>query len=115
MGVRLCRLELPRPLSSLARAAHAPAPALHEGRLLLEDPERLLEARDLGLAPAHPLLIRLWLRDAAVLELRVVLHHGAELGVRRVAVAGVLPDGLVQSRGLGSLVFYVLVFQRLRD
>merc|ERR1719272_1774501 len=110
MGVHLCRLELPRPLSSLARAAHAPAPALHEGRLLLEDPERLLETRDLGLAPAHPLLIGLWLRDAAVLELRVVLQHGAELRARRLAVAGEFSDGLVQGQGLRRLVFYVLVF-----
>merc|ERR1719424_1106850 len=99
--VRLCRLELPRPPGLLARAAHAPEPALHEGRILLEDPERLLEARDLRLTPAHPLLVRLGLRDAAVLELPVVLQDGAELGARRLAVAGELPDGLVQGLALG--------------
>merc|ERR1719253_2170384 len=93
-------------------AAHvaAAALALHERGLALEDGERLLEALDLRLAARLALLVGLRLGDAAVLDLRVVLVHGVELGLRLLAVARDLRDGL-----LLGLVLHVLLLGGLDD
>merc|ERR1719263_610227 len=82
---------------SLPRHQQAPATALKE-RLALQDRERLLEPGDLRLPAPLPLLVRLWLRDAAVLDLLIVLKDGAELRRRRVFVGRELSDLLVQRR-----------------
>merc|ERR1719373_1057438 len=66
------------------------------GSLLLEDGECLLEALDLRGAAALALLVGLRLRDAALLDLGVVLQDRAELRVRGLALAAVLRHGLVQ-------------------
>merc|ERR1719281_916433 len=101
----------PGPASAPERPAAGPA--LHEGRLLLEDPERLLEPRDLCLAAGLPLLVRLRLGDAPVLELLVVVQDGAEFSVRRLPVGSHLGDGLVQRGELLRLVLHILLLHSL--
>merc|ERR1719253_1661841 len=98
-------------------AAHvaAAALALHEGGLALEDGERLLEALDLCLAARLALLVGLRLGDAAVLDLRVVLVHGVELGLGLLAVAGDLRNGLLLGLVLLGLVLHVLLLGGLDD
>eukprot|EP00429_Kryptoperidinium_foliaceum_P088402 CAMPEP_0176201040 /NCGR_PEP_ID=MMETSP0121_2-20121125/9364_1 /TAXON_ID=160619 /ORGANISM="Kryptoperidinium foliaceum, Strain CCMP 1326" /LENGTH=67 /DNA_ID=CAMNT_0017539911 /DNA_START=94 /DNA_END=294 /DNA_ORIENTATION=+ len=66
-------------------AAAATAAALHEGGLLCQDLQRLLQALDLGLAARLPLLVGLRLCDAALFDLPVVLEHRRELRVRGLA------------------------------
>merc|ERR1719401_1744357 len=89
--------------------SRATAVLLQEGgRLLLEDGERLLEALDLRGPAALTLLVGLRLRNAALLDPGVVLQDGAELRVRRFALAAVLRHGLVQARELLRLVLHVL-------
>ena len=83
--------------------------------LNLEDGERLLEALDLRLAARLALLVGLRLGDAAVLDLRVVLVHGVELGLRLLAVAGDLRDGLLLGLVLLGLVLHVLLLGGLDD
>merc|ERR550537_1491150 len=86
-------------------------PTLHQGRLALEDRARLLEPRDLRLAAPLPLLVGLWLRDAPVLDLRVVVEDAGELLAGGVLVGGVLGDGLVEALELLCLVLHVLLLQ----
>merc|ERR1719373_35787 len=83
------------------------------GRLLLEDGERLLEALDLCGAAALPLLVGPRLRDAALLDLGVVLQNGRELRVRRLAIAAVVRHCLVQALELLRHVLHVLILQGL--
>merc|ERR1719161_534107 len=88
---------------------------LHQGRLALEYCERLFEASDLGLTPLLPLLIRLRLGDAALLDLLVILEDARELLAGEVLVGGVLADGLVERLELLRLVLHVLLLQGPRD
>merc|ERR1719362_47884 len=64
--------------------------------LCVEDVECLLQAFDLRLSPRLTLLIRLRLCNAALLDLTVVLHDGAEFRVCRIAISRKLADCLVQ-------------------
>merc|ERR1719499_2068309 len=80
-----------------AEALAAVPATLHKGSLLLERGERLLQALDLGLPAGLALLVSLWLRDAAVLDLLVVLEHGRQLRVCALAICGDLGDGGVQT------------------
>merc|ERR1719188_1142957 len=81
--------------------------------LAIEDCERLFEPIDLSCATALPLLVRLWLGDAALFEFSVVLHHGRKLRVCSLAVTCQLSDGFVEPRVLLSLVFHILLHPRL--
>merc|ERR550537_1297969 len=92
--------------------------------LLLENRQGLFEARDLGLAAALALGVRLWLRDAHRLELLPVLHDGIvllhgdllvlletreqSLGLLRV-LRLVLHGGLLLGRGDGVVLRELLV------
>merc|ERR1719401_2328035 len=67
----------------MAPAAVAPGAALHQRGLRLQDVQGLLQALDLGLTARLALLVRLGHRDAAVLDLRVVLHDCGILSVFR--------------------------------
>merc|ERR1719373_1312856 len=77
------------------------------GRLLLEDGECLLETLNLRSAAALALLVGLRLRDAALLDLGVVLQNRAELCVCRIALAAVIRHGLVRARELLRHVLHV--------
>merc|ERR1719401_548505 len=94
--------------------APAPLPALRERCLVLEDGQRLFQARDLGLAALLALPVGLRLGDAPHLDFPVVLHDGAVLSVGRITVRREIRNGLVQGHELLCLVLYVLHFHRLR-
>merc|ERR1719491_1255844 len=80
--------------------------------LVLQDGERLLQARDLRLTTGLAVLVRLWLRDAAVLHLAVVLIHGCQFSLRRVTVTLVLCGGLAQGLHFRGLVLLVALARR---
>merc|ERR1719316_1858200 len=87
MGLRKCCVTHTAagpalPAVGRGNRSRAAAADLEEGlrrRLLLEDLERLLEARNLRLAALLPLLVGLGLRNADGLELLPVLLDGIEL------------------------------------
>merc|ERR1719215_132316 len=89
-------------------AAHAAVlPPLQEGSLVVQGREGLLEPLDLGLATSLTLLVRLRLRDAAGLDLAVVVQDGRELAVGRLTVRGQLGNVAVQRLRLLCLVLDV--------
>mmetsp|Transcript_65142 Transcript_65142/g.201695 ORF Transcript_65142/g.201695 Transcript_65142/m.201695 type:complete len:371 (-) Transcript_65142:140-1252(-) len=90
-------------------------PELHEGRLLLQSLEGLLEASNLRLAPLLPLLVGRGLCHTAALQPPVVLRDGCELGIKAVFVRGKLRDRLLQRLDLLALVRDVLVLGRRGD
>merc|ERR1719230_1021372 len=84
--------------------------ALHEGGFVLKDGECLLQACDLSLTALLAFLVRLWLRNAAILDFGVVLIDCVELSLLGGAVGGHLGDALVEALELLCLVLDVLVF-----
>merc|ERR1719253_730364 len=93
----------------------APLPTLHEGGLPLEDLHRLLQTSNLGRAPLPARLIRLWLRDAAVVDLREVLEDCTLLLSRRGPVRSKLGNALIQRLCLLVLVLDILILKGFRD
>merc|ERR1719356_2131645 len=83
--------------------------------LVLEDLESLLEARELRLAAALPLLVGLRLGDAHLLDLRQRLQDGIELRSDTRAVRAQLRRSLVEVRRLLGLVLHVLLLRVLVD
>merc|ERR1719203_1507955 len=94
----------------VAPAAH-PLPTLHEGGLVLEGGKRLLEPSNFSLTASLALLISLRLRDAPVLDLRVVLHHCSEFRTRGLLVSCELANFLVEILEVLCLVLHVLILQ----
>merc|ERR1711933_349518 len=97
-----------------ARGQRAPevastALALHEGRLVLEHRQRLLQALDLSIPAPLPLLVGLGLRDAPLLDLGVVLKHSGKLCVLGLTITGHVCDALVRGLELLRLVLHILV------
>merc|ERR1719401_1703917 len=110
----------PSPPSCLGPRVEEPASAamglaLHEGSLVLQCGQSLLEPCDLGLSPRLALLVGLWLRDTPVLDLPVILEHRGKLSVGSVAVGRELGGGLIQRLGLRHFVFHILLLAGLRD
>merc|ERR1740130_1819356 len=99
------------------RAAHVVplASALDKRGLTLEDLERILQARDLGLAARFAGLISLWLGDATLVDLGEILEHRLELSAGSITVGRKLADVLVQASGFLSLVLHVLILGRRGD
>merc|ERR1740130_2354759 len=99
------------------RAAHVVplASALDKRGLTLEDLERILQARDLGLAARFAGLISLWLGDATLVDLGEILEHRLELSAGTITVGRKLADVLVQANGFLSLVLHVLTLGRRGD
>merc|ERR1740115_720672 len=89
----------------LAKAALA---LLHEGGLRLKNVQSFLQALNLGCAASLALFIGLWLGNAAILDLGIVVEDCRQLGVGVVAVAGQVSDLLVQALELLGLVLGVL-------
>mmetsp|Transcript_97846 Transcript_97846/g.262942 ORF Transcript_97846/g.262942 Transcript_97846/m.262942 type:complete len:358 (-) Transcript_97846:100-1173(-) len=99
-------------------AAHATEHAALDqggGGLLLEDAERLLAARQLGLEAGLALLMGLRLRDAIALDLRQVLEHGIQLRLHPGAIRSHLRGRLVKRCGLLALVLHVLLLGNALD
>merc|ERR1740133_31979 len=99
------------------RAAHVVplARALDKCGLTVEDLERILQARDLGLAARFAGLISLWLGDATLVDLAEILEHCLELSAGTITVGRKLADVLVQANGFLSLVLHVLTLGRRGD
>merc|ERR1740115_299328 len=75
---------------------------LQEGGLVRENLQSFPETLDLGLAAGLTVLICLWLCNATLLDLAIVLHHGVQLSVRGVPVSGEFGDGFVKTGALQS-------------
>merc|ERR1719265_1075095 len=115
--VRECQPEgnlSSRSQEAVAAAAAALA-ALHEGGLVLEDGQGILEASDLRLSTTLALLVSLRLGNAAVLKLGVVLHNSGEFRILGVAVGGKLRNLLVQAGELLRLVLNILLVHCLLE
>merc|ERR1719195_409401 len=61
-------------------ASEALLAPLHEGRLILKDGQRLLQALNLCLTPRFSRLIRLRFSNAPVFDFRIVLENCAQFG-----------------------------------
>merc|ERR1719150_3555986 len=84
--------------------------SLGQGSLIFQDGESLLQTINLCSTSTLALLVRLWLGDASILDLAVVLQDGAQLGVFRLSVSRELGDTLVKTLELLRRVFDVLFF-----
>merc|ERR1712222_162801 len=89
--------------------------SLNESGFILQDGQCLFEASDLCLAPPRSLSISLRLRNAAILDLAVIIEHCTQLSTRCLTVSGVLGHSGILRFSLLCAVLDILVFQRLCD
>merc|ERR1719473_591611 len=86
--------------------------SLHQS-LTIEDGKRLLKAADFGLASLLPLLVCLWLCDAALSNLAIVVHDSRQFRVRCLSVRRKLRNLFVQALEFLGVVLDVLLFHSL--
>merc|ERR1740139_2118707 len=107
------RLGVARANSLRLEEAVAAVTALQECGLIIQDGQSLLQALDLSGTVCLAILVRLCLRNAAILDLAVILVHSSQLRGSGVAIALVLRCGLAQSLGGLGLVLHITFLGRL--
>merc|ERR1740115_677057 len=94
--------------SETTLAAQRALAALHEGSLILEDGQSLLETCDLGCTACLALFVRLRLGNATLLELAIIVQNCGELRAGCVPITTELTDALIQALVLLGFIFGVL-------
>merc|ERR1711920_354640 len=89
--------------------------ALDKSRLILQDRQCLFEAGDLCLTPSCPLCVSLWLRNATILDLAVIIEHCTQLCIRSLTVCRVVCHCGILRFGFKCTVLDILVFQSPGD
>merc|ERR1719329_1345165 len=86
---------------------------LQERALAPQQVHSLFQTLNLGVTASLPLFIRLRFRNAPLLELPDEVHHGVELGARRIKVPRLIGDGLIRRLELLRLERYILLLAGL--
>merc|ERR1719331_350389 len=89
-------------------ASEGALPALHESGFVLQNGKSFFEAVDLSLSPCLPLFIRLWLCNAPILDLTIIIKNCRELSIRCVPVSTQVRDALVQTFEFFGLILDIL-------